>query len=129
MSGPVQRPRRLRQHPALRRLVRETRLSPASLVAPLFVGGGDTVREATLDVDEGADLVMVKPARLRRVRARGGGREPWLDRWLFGDDGDAALDSTSGRRRHPHLLREGGGDSVVGWVSRVRRRRRLSKSH
>jgi porphobilinogen synthase len=33
------RPRRLRRTPALRRLARETRLDPASLVAPLFVEG------------------------------------------------------------------------------------------
>ncbi len=34
------RPRRLRSSPALRALVRETRLHPAQLVAPLFVTGG-----------------------------------------------------------------------------------------
>jgi porphobilinogen synthase len=37
--GPV-RPRRLRRTPALRRLVAETRLSPAELVLPLFVKEG-----------------------------------------------------------------------------------------
>ena len=37
---PAQRPRRLRQTPALRRLVRETRLSPADLVLPMFVREG-----------------------------------------------------------------------------------------
>ena len=37
---PRQRPRRLRQTPALRRLVRETRLSPPDLVLPLFVREG-----------------------------------------------------------------------------------------
>ncbi len=36
------RPRRLRRTPALRRLVRQTRLSPAQLVWPLFVGEGLT---------------------------------------------------------------------------------------
>lgn len=35
-----ERPRRLRQTPALRRLVRETRLSPSDLVLPLFVREG-----------------------------------------------------------------------------------------
>lgn len=39
------RPRRLRATPALRRLVRETRLHPAQLVAPLFVRPGSGVRE------------------------------------------------------------------------------------
>jgi porphobilinogen synthase len=41
VSGyPAQRPRRLRQTPALRRLVRETRLHPAELVLPVFVREG-----------------------------------------------------------------------------------------
>jgi porphobilinogen synthase len=39
------RPRRLRRTPALRALVRETRLDPAMLVAPLFVQPGRDVRE------------------------------------------------------------------------------------
>ena len=37
---PAERPRRLRRTTALRRLVAETTLSPADLVAPLFVGEG-----------------------------------------------------------------------------------------
>jgi porphobilinogen synthase len=44
-SFPTSRPRRLRRSPALRRLVRETRLSPDQLVAPLFVRKGSRVRE------------------------------------------------------------------------------------
>jgi porphobilinogen synthase len=39
---PVERPRRLRRNPALRRLVAETRLSVDDLVAPLFVADGLT---------------------------------------------------------------------------------------
>jgi porphobilinogen synthase len=39
------RPRRLRRTPALRALVRETRLHPSMLVAPLFVRPGSGVRE------------------------------------------------------------------------------------
>ncbi len=39
------RPRRLRRTPALRALVRETRLEPSMLVAPLFVRPGRGVRE------------------------------------------------------------------------------------
>jgi len=42
---PVHRPRRLRQSPALRRLVRETRLSPEQLVLPLFARPGRGVRQ------------------------------------------------------------------------------------
>ena len=41
-AGPVIRPRRLRQSPALRRLVAETRLHPAELVLPVFVREGIT---------------------------------------------------------------------------------------
>jgi porphobilinogen synthase len=39
---PVSRPRRLRRTPALRRLIAETRLSPADLVLPMFVKEGIT---------------------------------------------------------------------------------------
>jgi porphobilinogen synthase len=37
MSFPAKRPRRLRSRPALRRLVRETRIAPQDLIYPLFV--------------------------------------------------------------------------------------------
>ena len=40
MAFPVERPRRLRRTPALRRLVAETRLHPAGLVLPLFLREG-----------------------------------------------------------------------------------------
>jgi porphobilinogen synthase len=43
---PVARPRRLRQTPALRRLVAETRLQPADLILPLFVREGLTEPQA-----------------------------------------------------------------------------------
>ena len=41
---PGYRPRRLRQSPALRRLVSETQLSAAQLVLPLFVRAGRKLR-------------------------------------------------------------------------------------
>ncbi|HSD26720.1 MAG TPA: porphobilinogen synthase [Vicinamibacteria bacterium] len=44
MSFPVARPRRLRRNETLRRQVRETRLSPDNLIAPLFVVPGEGVR-------------------------------------------------------------------------------------
>ena len=44
MSYPVHRPRRLRRTETVRRLVRETRLSPEQLIAPLFVCEGEGVR-------------------------------------------------------------------------------------
>ena len=42
---PYFRPRRLRGHPALRRMVRETRLSVDQLIYPVFVKDGSGVRE------------------------------------------------------------------------------------
>ena len=43
-SFPTARPRRLRHHPLMRELVRETTLSPADLILPLFVRPGRGVR-------------------------------------------------------------------------------------
>jgi porphobilinogen synthase len=45
MSFPVQRPRRLRRSEALRGLVRETRLTTAGLIYPLFVCPGEKVKQ------------------------------------------------------------------------------------
>lgn len=42
---PTVRLRRLRYHPAVRDLVRETTLSPGQLILPLFVRGGENVRQ------------------------------------------------------------------------------------
>lgn len=41
----IQRPRRLRQHPALRKMVRETRMDASSLVYPMFVVEGTNRKE------------------------------------------------------------------------------------
>lgn len=45
MAFPIQRLRRLRQHDALRRMVRETSLSPSDLIYPIFVMEGRDRRE------------------------------------------------------------------------------------
>jgi porphobilinogen synthase len=45
MSFPTHRPRRLRRSEALRRLVRETRLTTANLIYPMFVCPGTKVRQ------------------------------------------------------------------------------------
>ncbi|HXY02560.1 MAG TPA: porphobilinogen synthase, partial [Terriglobales bacterium] len=45
MGFPTTRMRRLRQSEPLRTMVRETRLSPSSLVYPLFVCPGEGVRK------------------------------------------------------------------------------------
>ena len=44
MAFPIQRLRRLRQHESLRRMVRETRLSPSDLIYPVFVMEGTDQR-------------------------------------------------------------------------------------
>ena len=45
MSFPTHRPRRLRRTEALRNLVRETRISTAGLIYPMFVCPGAKVRQ------------------------------------------------------------------------------------
>ena len=40
MSSPAERPRRLRRSERLRAMVRETHVSPANLIYPLFVAPG-----------------------------------------------------------------------------------------
>src|SRR6185295_17121062 len=45
MAFPRHRPRRLRKNPAIRRLVRETRLSQADLIYPMFVREGSGQRQ------------------------------------------------------------------------------------
>src|SRR5689334_687956 len=44
MPFPTHRPRRLRASERLRRLVRETRLSPAQFILPLFVCPGEGIK-------------------------------------------------------------------------------------
>ncbi|MEN6457520.1 MAG: porphobilinogen synthase [Thermoguttaceae bacterium] len=66
MMFPTTRLRRLRYHPAVRELVRETRLSPANLVLPLFVRPGHGVREPIGSMPGHAQLspdVMVNEVR------------------------------------------------------------------
>ena len=63
-----ERPRRLRATPALRRLVRETRLHPAQLIAPLFVVSGRGRREEIASLRGHArlspELVVAEARRL-----------------------------------------------------------------
>src|SRR4051794_40918077 len=59
--GSVVRPRRLRRTPALRALVRETRLHPSMLVAPLFVQPGRGVRSPVASMP-GVDRLSVDTA-------------------------------------------------------------------
>src|SRR5438093_12732648 len=64
---PAYRPRRLRQSPALRRLVCETRLSAEQLVLPLFVRPGRKLRRAVEDMP---GVFQLSPDELLREAAR-----------------------------------------------------------
>jgi len=64
---PAYRPRRLRQSPALRRLVCETRLSADQLVLPLFVRGGKKLRRAIAAMP---GVFQLSPDELLREAAR-----------------------------------------------------------
>jgi len=75
MKFPTVRLRRLRRTETLRRLVRETRLSPDNLIAPLFVRPGNGVRNP-IDSMPGvaqmsADVAAAESAELARLRIPG----------------------------------------------------------
>lgn len=46
----AKRPRRLRSDPALRKMVRETRMDPSSLIYPMFVTEGENIKEEILSM-------------------------------------------------------------------------------
>lgn len=75
MAFPVQRPRRLRKSEALRRLVRETQLTPSQFILPLFVCPGEGVRKAIASMPGHAQLSvdhLVREAEDCRKRGLGG---------------------------------------------------------
>lgn len=75
MAFPVQRPRRLRQSEAIRRLVRETQLVPSQFILPLFVCPGAGVRKAIASMPGNAQLSideLVPEAQDCRQRGIGG---------------------------------------------------------
>ena len=67
---PTTRLRRLRQNPAVRSLVRETRLSPAGLVLPLFARPGKGVRQPIGSMPGQAQLSVDLVAEEARQAAR-----------------------------------------------------------
>ena len=71
MGFPIHRLRRLRQQEQLRRMVRETHLSPADFIAPLFVIEGHDRREAIGSMPGqyrlSIDLLVKEAAELRTV--------------------------------------------------------------
>ena len=64
---PSCRPRRLRQSPALRQLVRETQLHPAQLVLPLFARSGRKLRRPIAAMP---GVFQLSPDELLREAAR-----------------------------------------------------------
>jgi porphobilinogen synthase len=64
---PVSRPRRLRQSPALRKLVCETRLSVEQLVLPLFARAGRKLRR---EIDAMPGVFQLSPDEVLREAAR-----------------------------------------------------------
>ena len=102
--------------------------------------GREALKEVAADLDEGADIVMVKPALayldvVWRVKerfdvpvaaynvsgeyamVRAAGQLGWIDE-SRADHGVAHLHQASGRRHHPHLLCQGGG-APVGVTRRI----------
>ncbi len=75
MAFPVDRPRRLRRTPAVRRLVAETRLHPADLVLPLFVKEGlfDPVPVASMPGVQQHSLDSLRRTAAEAVEAGVGG--------------------------------------------------------
>ena len=71
----AERPRRLRANPALRALVRETRLRPSQLVAPLFVVSGRRRRDEIASLKGHArlspDLALAEAVRLAKLGVGG----------------------------------------------------------
>jgi porphobilinogen synthase len=75
MSFPIDRPRRLRRTPALRNLVRETRLQPASFILPLFVVEGEGIRKEISSMPGNAQIsidVLLQEAEEARSLGVGG---------------------------------------------------------
>lgn len=69
---PLIRLRRLRQHPGIRRLARETTLSPSQFVLPLFVRPGENIRQPIGSMPGHSQLSMDQlAAEVREARALG----------------------------------------------------------
>jgi porphobilinogen synthase len=67
---PTTRLRRLRHHPAVRRLIRETRLSPESLILPLFARPGKGVRQPIASMPGHAQLSVDLVAEEAKAAAK-----------------------------------------------------------
>jgi porphobilinogen synthase len=72
MTFPLVRMRRLRRSEALRRMVRETRLSPDQLIQPLFVVPGQGVRKPVVSMPGVAQLSVDNTVREAEKAAKAG---------------------------------------------------------
>lgn len=114
MSHLIDRPRRLRRTPALRRLVRETHLQPSQFIYPLFVVPGTGVREEIpampgqyrLSVDELLrELEGVVRRRLGGVILFGiPEHKDAAGSGAYGDDGIIQQALRAARKAYPELL-------------------------
>jgi porphobilinogen synthase len=115
MSFPRQRPRRLRRTAALRDLVRETRVHPADLIAPLFVkeGVAEPVPIASMPGHHQHTLESLRKEAVEIAERGVGGL------MLFGvperkdSEGSEAWNPDGISQRALRLLREELGDDVV----------------
>jgi len=68
---PVARPRRLRQNGGLRRLVRQTTLTPADFIYPMFIRHGQNVRQEVSSMpgvyQQSVDMLPAEAAELRSL--------------------------------------------------------------
>ncbi|HUY29161.1 MAG TPA: porphobilinogen synthase [Candidatus Binataceae bacterium] len=72
MAFPINRPRRLRRTDTLRRMIRETRLSPDNLIQPLFVCPGRGVKRAIVSMPGVAQMSVDNiVAEAREIHAAG----------------------------------------------------------
>ena len=111
---PTVRLRRLRYHPAVRRLVRETQLSPADLVLPLFVRAGEGERREIASMPGHAQLSPDLIAAEAEVAARLGlggvilfgipGRKDSLGSDSYADDGTVQQGIRAVKSAAPDLL-------------------------
>lgn len=111
---PIPRPRRLRTTPAMRRLVRETRIDPAQLVLPVFVGSERTPIESMPGVERHALSDVATLADETRAAGIGG-------LMIFGVPDDADKDELGSEGWNPDGItqqaltraREAIGDDLV----------------
>ncbi|MDR2349255.1 MAG: porphobilinogen synthase, partial [Deltaproteobacteria bacterium] len=74
MSFPLERPRRLRDNPTIRDLLRETRVTPEDLIYPLFVVPGSSVKSPIKSLARQFHLSPDKAAETAKSFRGNGGR-------------------------------------------------------